>query len=196
VAYVRRTSVQFCETLRGTFVAGLRRAPSTPVAEPSEPLSLRLTVTIDDIDEFLESPEHRARADGWIDTPAVGGRRPVSSAWVHLLVPASPGASRIRYLVHFADHHAAPRTLWGVKNLTTGPPTLAWSHTTTLPYRLLSGDRDEEDEAVGAGVLRLRPIDLLRQIASFRTTGAGGVAALHRFGGLFLGHIWSMYHPH
>ncbi len=38
-----------------------------------EPLAVRLTITADDLERFLDEPEHSARAEGWIDAESIGG---------------------------------------------------------------------------------------------------------------------------
>ena len=75
------TSLQFTEVMKGYVSAG---ATATTHAEfeaaaaagknTNGALMFELTVTIADVDEFVTSPAHEAKADGFIDSPIVGGR--------------------------------------------------------------------------------------------------------------------------
>ena len=194
-----RTSLQFTEEMRG----GYRRGPGGP----PEPLAFRVTVTVDDLYAFLDDPDHEARADGWIEAPGLGGRRPVGSGLVRLFTPHGPGrTSTLRYLLHFHDDGGRPLTLCGTKQLTGGAPLRLWRETTTLRVRLLAGHTAEPDSPppdspppdsppLGTGVLRLGFSDLLRQLTTLRTTGPAGAAALTRFTGFFLRRLRHTYAP-
>src|SRR6185312_8486882 len=52
--------------------------------ESQQPASFRLTITADDVEQFLEDPEHSARAEGWIDAAILGGRRQIQRGWFDL----------------------------------------------------------------------------------------------------------------
>lgn len=49
---------------------------------------------------------------------------------------------------------------------------------------------------VGAGVLKIREIDFIRQLTTFSTQGPDGARALVGFGGFFLGQLWDVYGVH
>ncbi|CAL9335381.1 GMC oxidoreductase [Streptomyces sp. enrichment culture] len=194
-----RDSVQFTETMKGTCTPGHGDPRTVDNSSGREPLTVRLTVTIDDIDSFLDDPRHTARVDGWIEARSLGGRRPVTDGEAHLFAAGpAPGHRELRYRLPFTDCHGRPRTLTGAKDLAPAPPTRLWPATTTLPYvvldRLAPEEADDEDAvAVAAGTLRISPTGFLRQLTTFRTTGPHGAAALARFHVFFLDQLRQLY---
>ncbi|WP_055482313.1 FAD-dependent oxidoreductase [Sphaerimonospora mesophila] len=180
------TALWFVEEMRGVLGA--------------DPCTFRLTITVDDAERFLAEPEHRARAEGWIDVAGCGGRRPVAQGWFNLFVPgAEPDQRRMCYRLHFWDDSNRPRTLTGWKDVGHGPPTRLWLDTSTLYVRLLAGHvaegEDGEAEEIASGTLRITPADLARMLSTFRTEGPDGAGALGRFCGFFLGELWDVYRP-
>jgi cholesterol oxidase len=213
-----RTSLSFSEEMQGSYAEGVSSVdaghPGGSVGSPpraggaageggsvrSQPLAFRLTITMDDVDRFLDDPGHTARAEGWIDAVGLGGRRLVQRGWFNLFVPAGVADRRLmRYRLYFADIEDQPRTLAGWKNVRHGPPTHIWHDTSTLYVRLFEGHvaEGEEDHAriVGAGTLHLRVAEFARQLTTFRTSGPNGAAALERFGRFFAGQLWDVYGP-
>jgi len=190
-----RPSLSFTEEMKGFYRPGVRNPGST-----GERFSFRLTITVDDVDRFLADREHLARAEGWIDAEACGGRRPIHRGWFNLFAPGgAPDRRLMRYRLYFADGEDRPRTLSGWKNVFHGPLTDIWPATTTLYFRILDGHvpEGEDDMApiVGAGTLTIELADFVRQLASFRAEGPGGLAALHRFAKFFAGNLWEIYGP-
>ncbi|MEU8690111.1 GMC oxidoreductase [Streptomyces sp. NPDC048665] len=210
-AYTRRTSLLFTETMRGHYVPGAPGAKATGRnGDGREPFAFRLTITADDLDAFLDDPGHEARADGWVESPACGGRRPVLHGRFNLFAPAEGSGDAqardgdvrrvLRYRLHFTDAQERPRTFAGHKQITHGTPLRLWPDTTALPFRLLAGHLTDEAADTGAlllgtGRLHLGLRDLAQQLTTFRTTGPGGPAALARFGEFFLGRLWESYGP-
>ncbi|WP_199829543.1 GMC oxidoreductase [Streptomyces sp. MMG1121] len=210
-AYTRRTSLVFTETMRGYYVPGAADPTTAEHSGQREPFAFRLTITADDVDAFLDEPDHEARADGWVESPACGGRRPVLHGRFNLFAPAADSSGQeaygtardgdvrrvLRYRLHFTDAEERSCTLAGLKQITHGVPLRLWPDTTVLAFRLLAADPTEAPAAdpvvLGAGRLSLRLGDLARQLTTFRTTGPGGAAALARFGEFFLGQLWQSY---
>ena len=201
-----RTSLSFTEKMQGSYAEGVSTPGGTglPPGEDGraglQPLAFHLTITIGDVTRFLDDPEHAAGAEGWIDAVGLGGRRPVQRGWFNLFAPAGVADRRlIRYRLLFTDGADQPRTLVGWKNVRHGPPTHIWHDTSTLYFRLLEGHvgdgEDDRARIVGAGTLRLRPAEFARELATFRTDGPDGAAALERFGRFFAGQLWDVYGP-
>ncbi|MFJ9707134.1 FAD-dependent oxidoreductase [Streptomyces sp. NPDC101234] len=192
--YPARTTVQFTEEMHGFCAPGSADPLTAHRSGRREPLSFRLTVTADDVDRFLDEPDHTARVDGWIDSPCLGGRRPVPRGTFTLFDEDAPA---LRYRLYTTDAEGRSRTLAGHKVISRGAPVRVWSDTMVLPFRLLHGHTADDDDlrtqVLGAGVVRLRPVDLARMLTTFRTTGPSGPAALARFGQFFLGSLWSHY---
>ena len=48
---------------------------------------------------------------------------------------------------------------------------------------------------LGAGVLRILPLDFARQLTTFRSNGENPLRSLARFGGFFGESLWNVYGP-
>ena len=93
-----------------------------------------------------------------------------------------------------------PVTLSGHKVVRNDTSADVWSDTTTLYTRVLQGHVSEADEfaahVVASGIIRISPPDFLKQLTTFRAEGpsfVSSVAALSRFGALFVGQLWQVY---
>jgi cholesterol oxidase len=194
------TSLSFTEEMSGFYHHGTSRPSPSAGGRAGTPFSFRLTITVDDIDRFLAERKHTARAEGWIDSAACGGRRRVERGWFNLFAPGgAPDRRLMKYRLHVTDVDGRARTLSGWKNIAPGPPTEIWPDTSTLFFHLLDGHVPEGQDhlaaIVGAGTLCLTPAAFARQLASFRTTGPHGPAALERFARFFAGELWEVYGP-
>ena len=159
-----------------------------------------LTITADDIDRFIADAEHTARAEGWIESDAFGGKLPVTNGVFNLFVSeGSPGHKRMLYRLEFDDDEQHPLTMTGFKEVRHGHGVDVWTETTTLFTRVLTGhvvpDGDENAEIVASGILHIHPLDFAKQLTTFRVHPPGRVDAIGRFGALFAGELWSVYRP-
>jgi cholesterol oxidase len=197
-----RTSLSFTEEMKGFYTDG-EDAPG-PGEEAGRAtghsLGFRLTITVDDVERFLEELEHTAQAEGWIDAVGCGGRCQVERGWFNLFSPGdAPDRRLMRYRLHFTDGRDRPRTLSGWKDIHRDSAARLWPDTTTLYFHLLEGHvpDGEDDNALitGAGILHLGVDDFARQLTTFRTDGPHGLRALERFAGFFLGELWDLYRP-
>jgi cholesterol oxidase len=193
-------AVSFTEEMKG-FVAegetdhdrGFRtgRAAGTP-------LMFHLTITADDLDDFVADRDHQARATGWVEGPSVGGRRPVEAGLFNLFVDEDDERTRkrMRYLLPFRDAAGAPRTLRGHKVVEDDPGFDSWRDTTTLYTSVLDGHAagwDDDLPVLAAGILHIHLRDFARQLTTFRSDPPGRTAAIARFGQLFAGELWDVY---
>jgi hypothetical protein len=104
------------------------------------------------------------------------------------------------YRLFFRDSKGNPYTLSGHKIVKDDPGLDAWADTTTLYTKIFEGHVAAPGETAarlyGAGILRIYMLDFLRQLTTFRVEGPtmhDRVAALKRFGQLFLGKLWDVY---
>jgi cholesterol oxidase len=195
-----RTSLSFTEEMKGFYVTGETNPGGAELADHRERFEFRLTITAEDVDRFLDETEHTAKAEGWIDAEACGGRRTVDRGWFNLFAPAgAPDRRLMKYRLYFTDGADQPRTLTGWKNVHHGPPTHIWPDTSTLFFRVLEGhvdeSADEQARIVGAGTLHIELTDFAQQLTTFRTKGPQGLRALARFGKFFAGELWDVYGP-
>ena len=196
------TSLSFTEEMSGFYADGVHSpgAGETAGEEAGQRLGFHLTITVDDVERFLEEPGHTARAEGWIDAAGCGGRCHIERGWFNLFSPGdAPDRRLVRYRLQFTDSMGRPRTLSGWKDVRHGTASRLWPETTTLYFRLFDGhlDGDDEEEAAiaGAGILHLGVDDFAKQLTTFRTDGPHGTAKLERFARFFLGELWELYRP-
>jgi cholesterol oxidase len=195
------TSLSFTEEMSGMCTPKGRRGILGAAGQgQQEPIAFRLTITADDVERFLDDPEHCARAKGWIEAASFGGRRQVQRGWFNLFAPdGAPDLRLMRYRLHFADASDQPRTLIGQKDIWHGPLSHIWPDTSTLHFRLLKGhvaeDEDDEARVIATGTLHLRLTGFARELTTIRTEGPHGAVALERFGRFFAGQLWDVYGP-
>ncbi|WP_432515087.1 patatin-like phospholipase family protein [Kineococcus sp. SYSU DK001] len=199
----RSSGLSFTEVMAGPLgvgeqdpVVGARVGDGT-----GDRITFRLTIIIDDLDAFVRDPRHEATASGWVE--CFGGRFDVQRGWFNLFVDQDdPARKRMLYRLCFNDFDGQPLTLLGHKVVTDDAGLDSWPDTTTLYARVLRGHADWNDPApvaaavIAAGVLRITPRALARQLTTFR--GHGGTAwsranALARFARLFTGQLWDVY---
>jgi hypothetical protein len=165
-------------------------------------LDFRLTIRADDLDRFIDFPEHEARAVGWVDCPILGGRMDVRSGRFNLFTVADhPGPDpandkRMLYNLTFATPDGTTYRLDGTKFVHDDPGFDAWADLTTLFTRVFRVESGRET-LWGAGVLHIHLLDFARQLTTFRVHEAAGpaesLAALVRFGRFFMGRAWDVY---
>jgi hypothetical protein len=117
----------------------------------------------------------------------------VHSGEFELFPRVSGDSRRMRYRLRLRDPAGAAWFLRGTKlvvnEVGTGRVGRMWTETTTL-YVVLSPLHQEPGAPVYAGVVRVHPVDLLRQLASVRGEPGptGGLRAVGRLGAAF----WSV----
>lgn len=164
-------------------------------------LMAQLTIRIDDTRRFAADPAHEARAEGWVVCDALGGWLPIEDGTFNLFVDeGDPKHKQMRYRLLFQDTVGHPLTLTGCKTIENDAGFDLWRDTTTLAVRIDGGHAGVNGvtPAIAAGIIRIHPMDFLRQLTTFRTGGnspADHAAAIGRFGGLWLSSIWKVYGP-
>ena len=196
-----RTWLSFSEEMSGTCFPGASNGgPAAVARRVQEPLAFRLTITADDLERFLDEPEHSARAEGWIDAESIGGRRQVQRGWFNLFAPTGvPDRRLMWYRLQFDSALGQPRTLIGWKNVWHGALTRIWPDTSTLYFRLLAGhvaaQEDDQARILAAGTLHLHITDFVRELTTIRVEGPDCAAGMQRFGRFFAGQLWDVYGP-
>jgi hypothetical protein len=185
----------FRETMRGPFALGetdpVRGRTAGRKARTS--LALHVTITIADVAAFAAEPLHAAQLGGHVDFAALSARMNATSGVVRLFAPREDrGSSRVMYYGLRVAHEGRDLFVAGVKHVDGRSLLHMWPETTTLYTRLHDGP-SEEAPVIGAGVLRLTPLALLRTLPTMRPTRAAG---LTRFGEFFVGQLWDSYITH
>lgn len=200
--------LEFTERMRGFVTrsttsalgeAGYREAEREGQVEGG-PLEVRLTVLIDDVRRFIESREHEAPCEGYVDGPMFGRRVLVERGTFNLFfVDDSARTKRMRYrleLTSEVDGH--PYTLEGYKELRDDPGPDLWEDTTTLFTSIRAG-WSPDGTIVAQGIIRVHAADFLEQLSTFRARHSAGAAesaaGIARFGAFFFGELWASYGP-
>ena len=195
--------VRFTEQMKGWVTlgetdpsAGLRRARAL-----GHRLMFELTITAPDMDEFVVDVDHPGTAAGFVRSDLLGGHLPVERGWFNLFVApkgqAGPGTREMRYRLWIRDASGAPVTLSGFKTVRNDRGIDVWTDTSTLLTTLLRGHVPPGGTApvIGAGVLRIQPLDFARQLTTFRAHGRTPVRSLGEFGAFFGRALWGVYGP-
>ncbi len=197
------SSVRFTEEMKGhvTFGESDFERGEEEGRRSDTSIMFHLTIEVDDLDGFAADPKRWATAEGWVGCPALGGRLSVERGDFNLFVDeGDPLLKRMLYRLFFRDGAGHPVTLTGFKTVRDHPGADAWSDTTTLYVRLLSGHVEADAEPAAAvlasGIIHIQPLDFARQLTTFRASGpslTAEVAAVARFGALFAGQLWQVY---
>ncbi|MCK2219176.1 hypothetical protein MF672_036085 [Actinomadura sp. ATCC 31491] len=159
-------------------------------------LTLRATVTVDDIDAFVRDPFHPGTLRGEIELPGVENRVPFHDGLFRLFAPSGePDLTLLVYEAPFV-HDGQAYYLAGRKDVRDDLGFDLWPDTTTLEVRLHRGP-DARGEVVGAGVLRLGVADLAALLMSMRARNASSpleaARVFGRFGALFARNLRDSY---
>ena len=190
----------FNETMEGPFGLGA----TEPVAgeaqgrDDSTFLAMHGSISIDNMQRFIDDPEHAATLGGTVDFTPFGEALPVSAGVFNLFNRAAePGLKYMVYELTF-DHDGETYFLAGRKNVRNDPGVDLWADTTTLFTHLHRGT-SAEGEVVGAGILRIGAGGLARLVSTMRATGTSSATEQARtiasFGAFFMGELWDSYRP-
>jgi hypothetical protein len=192
------TYLEFTETMKGEVVFGNDEKGTE--ADRKAPLIVRLTIQVDNIDEFVADPEHLATAQGYVDCPTLGGRCAVENGEFNLFVDQDGDNSnkRMLYRLPFTSSSGERLVLIGHKKIHDDPGFDLWSDTTTLFTQIIKSNDEQSNsqKELAVGVITIHMLDFLRQLTTFRTRGpslAARMAGLSKFGTLFMGALWSVY---
>ncbi|MCP3866834.1 MAG: alpha/beta hydrolase [Gammaproteobacteria bacterium] len=198
-------SFQFTEDMKGyvTFGAVSFKDGFEKGRDSRTSLMFRLTIEMDDIDEFVANKMHEAKATGYIECDRLGGKRPVERGIFNLFIDTGDlYGKKMRYRLFFSDSQGNPMTLSGSKDVQDSPGIDIWTDTSTLYTNLYSGHIQAEQEAStqiqAAGILRIEIQDFAKQLTTFRTNGstfAERMVTMEKFGSLFVGSLWQVYGP-
>jgi cholesterol oxidase len=196
--------LHFTEEMKGYFTEGIQgdaigdyKEGERRGREAENPLRVWLWIAIENLDLFLYQPEHEAAASGYVDYPALGGKRTVERGRFNLFV-ADPQThlKQMRYSLRFRGIDGQPYLLAGFKEVRDDRGWDAWSDNTTLFTTIYRGTT-ANDPILGRGIIHVLVWDLVEQLASFRVhnapTSAAALAALNRFGAFFFGELWESY---
>lgn len=197
-----RTVVRFSETLKGfigfattDFEKGFEQG-----RDQNTGFTLHLDVCIEDLDGFLTLPEHRAQLQGTVECDRLGGKRPIESGTLELLVDSGDlTRKQIKYRVAFVDGQGEKVELVANKDLNDQPQLGAWQEVSTVFVQVSRSTSDLSETVLASGVIHGSLISNIEQLASVRVNApsvATRVHALSRFGAFYFGRLWDVYTRH
>ncbi len=195
------STLEFTEEMKGWISFGeadYERAAAQGERDDNA-LMFHLTISVDDVERFVDDAAHQASAHGYVLCERLGGKLAVERGVFNLFVTeGDPRDTRMLYRLFLRDGEGQPLTLAGHKRVKDDPGLDVWRDTSTLYTRVLRGWTDGDDaELVASGIIRILPTDFARQLTSFRFGGPGlGLPAAVSFGRLFLGRLWDVYGHH
>ncbi len=167
-------------------------------------LALHVTVRIQDLHAFLNTPGHAGTLDGHVDCPLLGGVCPVQSGTFRLMPDT---ADRDRKVMYYQVYCTTPSgeqfTFVGNKQVQHTAPLDLWHDTTTLFVNVFRGHVDPDKPAQAplwvTGIISLGLLDFMQVLRGLKSSDANGhtsIAGLIAFGRYFAGKLWDVYGPH
>lgn len=190
--------ITFRETMAGGFTLGETdpAAGSEKGKNSGSILAMHATITIQDLNRFISDPDHTGQINGSLDYAAFGENIPASTGVFNLFSPTDqPG---LRLMVYEMGFTAGGKIYYlaGKKEVRDDSVVHMWAETTTL-YAQLHEGADKSGPVVGAGILTLGPLDLMKMVSTMHALNASstaeGAKAMMTFGEFFLGKLWDSY---
>ncbi len=196
------SSLRFHEHMRG-WVSFEERSYNQAVSQGRHRgirCSQSLEIEIDDLDRFIEHPDHAARPEGTVQCDQLGGELAVLPGSSFNLFVADGGRrhKRMLYRLLLADAEGRELTFSGFKDVVDDPNLDVKRDTTRLFVRILGGHQLTEPEGdeltVATGILYISNFELLRMAGTFRGDGlSAGLKDTVRFNEFFVRQLEEVY---
>lgn len=196
-------SISFTEEMKGFYTPDVEdpKEGREQGERDGRAIMFHLTISIPDVDFFVNDPREQGTAVGYIESETLGGRFDVVNGVFRCFEDAEvphEDVKHMRYQLAFNDADGKPMTLSGHKEVRDDGLRNIWRDTSTLYFQLLEGhvDIDADAKVLGAGVLRILKKDFAKQMTTFKTTGPSfwkRAAGMEKFVKLFAGTLWSIY---
>ncbi|QLE49554.1 GMC family oxidoreductase [Nostoc sp. C057] len=195
--------IQFTETMRGYFSTAVKDDNYQPAfwqgKQDNSPLEFTVTVIADDLDKLLNDPEHLGKIVGVVKAPVLSPEAlTVTNSDFNLFVvqQGQQNTRQMRYRLHMMTQSGQRYYLKGFKQIHDDPGFDVWSDTTTLFITVYKGD-SENDPIVGQGILKIQPMDFIKQMTTMKVTNADTIGerlqAIDRFSRFFAGTLAEVY---
>jgi predicted acylesterase/phospholipase RssA len=190
--------ITFRETMAGGFVLneidpnlGSQKGKKT-----GSILTMHATITIQDLDRFISDPNHVGQINASIDFTEFGENILAKTGIFNLFSPTDQPKLKLMVYEMAFTHEGQDYYVAGKKEVRNDPIYDLWRDTTTLFTQLYKGT-DKSGPVIGAGILTLGPIDLMKMASTMHainaSSSAEGAKALLNFGQFFMGELWDSY---
>lgn len=190
--------ITFGETMAGGFALGESdpRAGEKKGKAGKSRLAMHAKIDIDDLQRFIDDPNHLGRITGEIDFTPFGKKIPAESGAFNLFSPADRPTLKLMIYEMGFESSGERYYVAGRKEVENGPGFDLWKDTTTLLTQLHKG-KDKSGPVVGAGVLTLGLKEFMKLLSTMRATNTTSkketALAIAAFGRFFLGELWDTY---
>ena len=194
--------IEFTEAMKGYFsdqIAADYETAADQGSKANTTFEFTLTIVSDDLERMLSDPAHTARMVGAVIAPSLSPKPLAATDGLLNLLADDPNnveTRQMRYRMRLTSEEGREFTFEGFKSIHPGPITDAWAEASTLYFTLRRG-QDLEGDLFGKGILRIRPMDFARQLATLRATHSGSLKErlenTARFGRFFAGALWETY---
>lgn len=195
--------IQFTETMRGYFSTAVKdndyQRAFQQGKQDNSPLEFTVTVIADDLDKLLNDPEHPGKIVGIVKAPNLSPEAlTVTNSDFNLFVvqQGQQNTRQMRYRLHMMTQSGQRYYLKGFKQIHDDPGFDVWSDTTTLFITVYEGD-SENDPIVGQGILKIQPMDFIKQMTTMKVTNASDIGerlqAIDKFSRFFAGTLAEVY---
>lgn len=182
----RQPGVRFTETMKGFFAKGIDDYADAWARgkQDGSPLEFTLTIAADDLGAMLRDEHHRAKLIGTVTAPhlspfaltATGGEFRLFSRSDATAQTHDEGRLWMHYRMRLSSREGRHYFLEGHKRICDDRGLDLWADTTTLFFTVHDG-HDPSGPVVGRGILRIRLLDFVRQMTTFKILGARNIVA-------------------
>jgi cholesterol oxidase len=200
----RQPGVIFTETMGGHWSPAVGedyKEAGNPQRPDASPFRFIVTILVEDVRAFIESPEHSARLVGSVLAPGLSpSPLTIAEGDFQLFIkdPARPHYRLMRYAMKLLSAEGERFFFEGIKEVHDDAGFDLWSDTTTLFIQLWRGE-DMASPPMGKGILRITAEDFTRQLGTMRALhakdGKQQAETLARFTQYFLGTLYDTYGP-
>ena len=170
-----KIGIRFTETMKGYFSTEVtddfQQAYDQGKADDSN-FQFILTIQSEDMEDMIENDQHPARMVGSVSAPALSDEPlVVTDGHFNLFVdhPNEPGTKNMKYRMKLTSQTGDSFYFYGYKVLRDDFGPDMWHDTTTLYISVWRG-QDDTGELLGKGILKIRPEDFMKQLATMKAT--------------------------
>ncbi|MEW6737683.1 MAG: GMC family oxidoreductase, partial [Acidobacteriota bacterium] len=170
-----RPGIKFSETMSGYFAEGVtddyKRGEEIGQTTGSS-FRFVLTLTSDDLEDIINSPNHEAIMTGTVEAPKLSSEPLTAVAGIFNIFtqdPTDPNTENIRYRMKLISIEGKTYYFDGIKFIHRSPIDILWNEMTTLYITLYEGD-NESGAVIGKGILQVTIEGFKRQLTTIEIT--------------------------